>query len=69
MAQDLYGRMMHRFTRDFRHQGFSFPVANGLAIDLIERSMGGSFDWRASFAPTANDERLLRALETERGAA
>lgn len=67
LTQDFQKELMHVLTRDFRAKGFSFLTANGLAMDHIERRKGGSMDWRASFAPAANDERLLRGTVAAKG--
>lgn len=61
--------MLHNLTRDYRREGFSFLCASALAMRDIEARGGNAYDIRACFKPTGADERLLRSLEEQKGAA
>lgn len=64
MTQDFKRILLHNLTRDYRAKGLSFTTAVGVATDEIECDNGG-YNWRAFFAATPSDERILAAMERE----
>lgn len=69
MTRDFKRVLLHNLTAEYRAMGLSFVVANGVAIDEIERASGnGGFDWRSIWVATANDERILATMKRENAA-
>lgn len=69
MTQDFKLQLMHLLTRSYRLRGFSFTCAAALAMRDVEARSGDAYDIREHFQLTANDERLLAAMDEKRGAA